>query len=119
MPLDPIHACMAPPDRLTPIYSVHTEDPAKTEVIDEFVIQLAERIDHLQDAESEGDMARLVELAESLTRDAEKVGYADFTRVAQTALNAAQDGKAAEAHEALVELTDLSHRIRLGHRGAL
>jgi len=119
MPLDPIHACMAPPDRLTPIYSVHTEDPTKADAIDEFVIQLAERIDHLQDAESEGDMARLIELAESLTRDAENVGYADFIRVAQTALDAAQDGKADEAHAALVELTDLSHRIRLGHRGSL
>lgn len=119
MPLDPIHACMAPPDRLTPIYSVHTEDPTKTDAIDEFVIQLAERIDHLQDAESEGDMARLIELAESLTRDAENVGYTDFIRVAQTALDAARDGKADEAHEALVKLTDLSHRIRLGHRGSL
>lgn len=110
---------MAPPDRLMPIYSVHTDDPAKTVAIDEFVIQLAERIDHLQDAESQGDMVSLVELAESLARDAENVGYTDFIPVARTAVNAARDGKAEEAHEALVELTDLSHRIRLGHRGSL
>ena len=110
---------MAPPDRLTPIYSADTDDPLKTAAIGEFVVQLAERIDHLQDAESQGDMLRLVELAESLVRDAENVGYGDFTPVAQTALNAARDGKAEEAHEALVELTDLSHRIRLGHRGSL
>ncbi len=64
-------------------------------------------------------MVSLVELAESLARDAENVGYADFTAVAQTAVNAARDGKVEEAHEALVDLTDLSHRIRLGHRGSL
>ena len=105
--------------RGNPIYSSRAEELELRDAIDEFVIQLAERIDHLQDAESEGDMVRLVELAESLTRDAENVGYADFIRVAQTAVDAAQDGKADEAHEALVELTDLSHRIRLGHRGSL
>ena len=33
---------MAPTDRLTPIYSVHTDDPVKTEPINEFVIRLAE-----------------------------------------------------------------------------
>ncbi len=110
---------MAPPERLTAIYSVHTDDPVKTEAINQFVIQLAERIDHLQDAESQGDMGRLIELAESLARDAENAGYANFTPIAQSAVNAARDGKAEEAHEALVELTDLSHRIRLGHRGSL
>ena len=110
---------MTPPDRLTPIYSAHSDDPARNEAIDAFVIHLAERIDHLQDAESRADVGQVAELGLALAQEAAGVGYDEFSRVARAAVDAARDGKSEEAHNALVELTDLSHRIRLGHRGSL
>lgn len=106
-------------ERIRPIFSSRADDPALSEAIDEFVIGLAERIDHLQDAETEADLARLATLAHGLAADAEPLGYAALARVAQVVEAAAREEKADEAHANLVKLTEIAYRIRMGHPGAL
>ena len=103
---------------LKPIYSSHSEDPSDDDVIDRFVIRLAERIDALQDAEAGGDLAQLATLTSELVAEAERAGFEALVRFAK-ALEAAclgDDGKA--ARERLLHLTQIAQRIRLGHRGA-
>jgi len=107
-----------PNETLKPIYSSLGDDPAAGETVDAFVIGLAERIDTLQDAEAGGDLGQIAELTSRLIADAATAGFADFEKVGRQ-LEAAcfeKDGKA--ARQCLIDLTELSQRIRLGHRGA-
>jgi hypothetical protein len=105
--------------RPRPIYSSLVDDPACAEVIDEFVVAVAERVDHLQDADSKGDLAELGRLAGQLVLDARTAGYEALADIA-AAVEAACFGTASKpAHEGVVALTEIARRIRLGHRGAM
>lgn len=110
---------MSSSDLRKPMFSAHSDDPSKSEAIDHFVLGLAERIDHAQDAERANDPARLVQICESWLGEARRLGYEDFTRGSERVIRAAHSGDSRAIHAALVDLTDLAHRIRLGHRGAL
>lgn len=104
---------------IRPIFSSRADDPVLGEAIDAFVIGLAERTDHLQDAETETDLARLAAFAHRLAADAEALGYEALAGLAQLVEAAAREEKADEAHVNLVKLTEIAYRIRMGHRGAL
>ena len=106
-------------DRPRPIYSALSEDPALQDGIDAFVVSLAERVDDLQDCEMRGDMARLAELAEELLLESTKVGYDTLSRCAAAVRGPAREAKTEEVRKALIELTEVAHRVRLGHRGAV
>jgi hypothetical protein len=106
-------------ERIRPILSSRADDPALSEAIDAFVIGLAERIDHLQDAERDADLAELSALARDLGLDAAALGYEALARISQVVETAALEEKSDEAHANLVKLTEIAYRIRLGHRGAL
>lgn len=110
---------MAGQDRPQPIYSSLSEDPAQQDAIDAFVVVLAERVDELQDCEARSDYPRLVDRAEELLLEGTKVGYDGLARCAAAARSAAQDRNADATRKALVELTEVAQRIRLGHRGAV
>ena len=105
-------------DDQAPIYSTLDLDPSVRDAINDFVIRLAEDVDLLQDAESEDDLPRVAKLAGSLSAEATKLGYpvlADIaTRVADACALTAPD----EARTALMDLTEVAYRVRLGHRGA-
>jgi hypothetical protein len=104
---------------MKPIYSTLGDDPSSGEAIDSFVVGLAERIDMLQDAEAGGDLAQLAGQASLLIVEAAEAGFAAFEKVGKE-LEAAcfeKDGKA--ARQRLVELTELSQRIRLGYKGSV
>ncbi len=105
-------------ERRKPIYSVHEEDPELQEPINDFVVGLAERIDGLQDLHSLADFTRLGELCSELAGEAQRLGYPLLASAARHASEAARDGKAEASEEALVEITDLTQRIRQAHRGA-
>jgi len=105
-------------DRIRPVFSSRADDPALVEAIEAFVAVLAERIDHLQDAEVQGDHPKLEELAVQLATEAKDVGYEEMARLAATVADAARSEKRDETHASLVELTELSQRVRLGHPGA-
>jgi len=105
-------------ERLKPIFSSRGNDPSVSEIVDQLVIGLGERIDHLQDAESEQDFDQIAVLACALVENAQQAGFAELARVAG-ALEAASTWRDAEgSHRLLVELTEIVHRVRLGHMGA-
>ena len=109
---------MGQDDGPRPIYSTRADDLASSEAIDGFVVGLAERVDTLQDAEGIRDFKQLASLASSLAIDAVEVGYDSLSRCAAKIETACLGDQSEDAHKDLVELTELSQRIRLGHRGA-
>lgn len=106
------------PSRRKPIYSVLEDDPELQEPIDAFVVSLAERIDGLQDLHSSAEFERLAEACGALGDEAQRLGYPLMASVARVAAVACRENKADASEEALVELTELSQRIRQAHRGA-
>ncbi len=105
-------------ERLTPLRSSLHDGHSLEEEAGEFVIGLAEYVDLLQDAEASGDFDKLLALAQDLLEAAQKFGYGPLDEVVREVCTACYDEKAEAAREALVELTKLGRRIRLGHRGA-
>jgi hypothetical protein len=106
-------------ERPLPLYSRLIDDPNAGDAIDEFVVGVAERVDHLQDADSRGDFAELGRLASDLSRDARGAGFDLLADVARIVGAACLEGSKKPAHDGVVALTDLACRIRLGHRGAM
>jgi hypothetical protein len=106
-------------DHPGPIFSRLVEDPAFGEAIDEFVVGVAERVDHLQDADSKGDLGELRRLAAQLVVDARAAGFDLLSDVAGAVEAACLDRAHKPAHDGVVALTELARRIRLGHRGAM
>ena len=106
------------PGKHVPIYSTKEDERDLRESINEFVVALAERVDALQDAEGEGNLRELRALAASLARDAERVGYLPLAGIATDVVQACAQGEPDVAQKALVALTDIGRRIRMGHRGA-
>jgi len=106
-------------DRPRPILSSLHEDPACAEIIDDFVVGVSERVDHLQDADSKGDLRELASLAAQLAVDARTAGFESLAELA-TAVERACGGRAEKpAHDGVVAITEVARRIRLGHRGAM
>jgi hypothetical protein len=106
-------------DRPRPIYSSLHDDPACAEIIDEFVVGVSARVDHLQDADSRGNLRELEGLAAQLALDAQKMGFGPLAEVAAAVERACADGYAKPAHDGVVALTEVALRIRLSHRGAM
>ncbi len=101
-----------------PIFSQLEDVPDQQDAINDFVIALAERIDLLQDLHSAGDFARLGELCGEMADEAARLGYPIIASVARIAAGACLESKAEASEEALVEMTELTQRVRLAHRGA-
>ena len=95
------------------------DDPAFGEAVDEFVVAVAERVDHLQDADSKGDLGELRRLAGQLVVDARGAGFDLVADVATAVESACLDRAHKPAHDGVVALTELAQRVRLGHRGAM
>ena len=66
-----------------PIFSTYAADPDLDERIDSFVIQMGERIDHLQDIEIDGDLVLLRELSEKFASESRELGYEPLARAAE------------------------------------
>lgn len=114
--MPPIRGRMS--DRKTAIRSSLEDDPELAEDIDAFVVKLAEQVDGLQDAEATAQWEPLRDVALHLARDADRCGFPGLSQIARGVARAAEDGKPDDVRAGLVELTDMSQRIRLGHRGA-
>ena len=104
--------------RLDPIYSLHEKSVELEEEIDRFVVGLAEAVDGLQDAESASDLDRLDDLATALAARASRLGYPALEQIAGRVGAACQADDKPAVQGALVELTAIARRVRLGHRGA-
>jgi hypothetical protein len=106
-------------DRPRPILSSLANDASLAPAIDAFVIALAERVDELPDCEAQGALPRLAERAARLAQDAEKVGYEPLCAWAETVRRACAERNPQDARKALLELTEVAYRVRLGHRGSV
>ena len=106
------------PETKQAIRSFLEDDPELADEIGAFVVSLAEHVDSLQDAEAGSEWAPLRDLSLELAREAERCGFPDFSQIARGVARAAEDGKPEDARAGLIELTDMSQCIRLGHRGS-
>jgi len=103
---------------LKPIYSSRRDDPSAGETVDRFVVDLAERIDLLQDAEAAGDVGQLMALIGGLTVAADAAGFDVFAAVARAIDAACSKDDPKLVRDKLLELTEIAQRIRLGHKGS-
>lgn len=106
-------------DRPRPILSSLGEDAALAPAIEAFVVGLAERVDELQDCEAQGALARLAERAGELAADALRVGYGPLAEWAEAVRRCGAEHNGQDARKALLELTEVAYRVRLGHRGSV
>ncbi len=109
---------MAEDEDEKPIVSQLADDPLERPRIEAFVLALSDAVDSLQDLEQESDFSRIAERARSLGLEAERHGFPLLAAAsAQTGDRAgARDAK--RTREALLALTEIARRVRLGHRGA-
>ncbi len=101
-----------------PIYSTLTTSPGLEDPIHHFVVGLAEQVDMLQDDEQNSDYESLEERAALIADEADRMGFPEFSRVAQKIAAACSEEFKDTLQQGLVELTEIGRRIRLGHRGA-
>ena len=106
------------PKRPTPIYSSRADDPELRDEIDQFVIQLAEQIDRVQDALCDSDLNLLKGRCSELAQTCRRLGFSTLADAARGTGAACSDGKEDLAEDGVVEITQLGQRIRLGHRGS-
>ena len=104
--------------RPKPIVSARVDDPELEERLDRFVFDLGNRIDTLQDLEAEGGLPALEEATHSFCRESRELGYEPLARAAEQVLAACSERNPEAARKGVVLLTDLSKRVRAGHRGA-
>lgn len=109
---------MAGPEEVKPIVSLLADDPLERPRIEAFVLGLSESVDALQDLEQEADFSGIGELALGLARDADLHGFPALARAGKAVASAAGTREAKQTREAILELTEISRRMRLGHRGA-
>jgi hypothetical protein len=105
-------------DRLLAIQSSLENDPAACKAVEQLVVGLSERIDGLQDAEIRGKFDEIARMAIQLVHDSEVAGYEELAAVAKTLAVASNQRDNRATHLKLVDLTEVVHRVRLGHRGA-
>ena len=102
-----------------PIFSSRADDPEVSDLIDQFMVGLAEQVDRLQDAECKGDVENLGALTSALADDAERLGFGVLAACAMDLQSCCQTGDLDDAREALIEITEIAKQIRMGHRGAV
>jgi hypothetical protein len=101
-----------------PIVSTRADDPDLDEDIDRFVVHLAERVDAFQDAEAARDRSALLALSSALAQDAEALGYPLLVLAARRIADACGEDVPQALRKSVVDLTELSQRVRRGHRSA-
>jgi hypothetical protein len=106
-------------DRPRAILSAFANDAGMATAIEAFVVGLAERVDELQDCEAQGALPRLAERAARLAQDAAKTGYEPLCVAIEAVQRACTDRNPQDARKALLELTEVAYRVRLGHRGSV
>jgi HPt (histidine-containing phosphotransfer) domain-containing protein len=100
------------------IYSIYEDNAAVSKAIDAFVIRLAENVDRLQDLHSEAELDELGSLAHELGKQAHELGFPSLVESCSAIVRVSKQRETEQVESALIELTGISHRIRLGHRGS-
>lgn len=105
--------------RPRPIHSSLADDPTRQAGVEKFVLGLSAQIDDLQDAEVQTNLEEVAALAASLAEHSTEHGFEILSRCCEGVQRAARARALAETRKALIELTEVAHRVRLGYRGAL
>jgi hypothetical protein len=87
--------------------------------LDAFVVALGESIDEIQDCEQSGRLEETAKRASDLARDARNLGLPQLASAADGVVASCHEADGVRAHAAIVELTDIVRRVRLGHRPPL
>jgi hypothetical protein len=98
--------------------SSRENDPEVELLIDAFVVRLGETVDALQDAEAAGRMDALRTQAEALEATTRELGYEALAGAARQIRYASDDPNPVTARKAVEDFTELSKRVRRGHRSA-
>jgi hypothetical protein len=98
--------------------SSRESDPEVELQIDAFVVRLGETVDALQDAEAAGQMASLRQQADALALRTRELGYESLADAARQICQACDEANPVAAHKAVADFTELSKRVRRGHRSA-
>lgn len=98
--------------------SSREDDPEIELQIDAFVVRLGETVDALQDAEAAGRLDALRQQAEALLTRTRELGYESLADAARRIGEACDDANPVAAHKAVEDFTELSKRVRRGHRSA-
>ena len=101
------------------IRSNRSDDPGAADLIDHFTLNLAERVDELQDAETKADLGTLGALSHVLAAKAMELEFDLLAASATDLEGCCLAGDVDAARDALVDLTEISKRIRMTHRGAI
>lgn len=109
-------------DSAAPIVSTLAGDASAHERIEKFVVALGETIDRLQDLELAGEFKQLETEVVRVGQEATLLGFGPLALAAAAverhcAAMTGNDGNPERVRDALVAITDVARRIRLGHRG--
>jgi hypothetical protein len=102
-----------------PILSSRADDPEVSEQIEDFLVTLAERVDDLQDAEYKGDLEVLAQQAGKLGTAANLLGFDLLAASASELKRCCESDGVEQVRETLIDLTEISKRVRMGHRGSV
>ena len=86
--------------------------------LDAFIVSLGEWIDAIQDAEHAGQLETAAKRAADLARDAAGLGLPPLAHAAERVVVSCRSAAPLDARDAIVDLTDVVRRVRLGHRGS-
>ena len=109
---------MAPQPPPKPIRSLREDDVEVEEQIDTFIAQLGETVDQLQDLEAAGDPVPLRRYVLELASAAGELGYPALAIAAQHIASACGEQNPEAVHKGVVDFTEVSQRVRRGHRSA-
>jgi hypothetical protein len=98
--------------------SSRENDPEVELQIDAFVVRLGETVDALQDAEAAGRVDALRAQAAALEAHTRELGYEALASAARQIREACDDSNPVSARKAVEDFTELSKRVRRGHRSA-
>ncbi len=102
-----------------PILSSRSDEPAAAELIEGFIVGLAERVDDLQDAEFKGDLEDLSSMARTLGTSALELGFDLLAASASDLERCCLSDSVEQVRETLIDLTEIAKQVRMGHRGAV
>lgn len=100
------------------IRSEREDEPELEEHLEVFIAGLGETVDFLQDAEAANDPARLRIQALELADTARELGYPALAEMARHVAISCDEGNPDARHKAVRDLTELSQRVRRGHRAS-
>ena len=105
-------------ESLPPIFSNLGDRPELQEAVDRFVIGLAEAIDRIQDAEAASDLEQVAARCRVLAEEAQSHGYRGLADLSEAAAQASDQDKPELVVGHLRHMTQISCRVRRGHRGS-